>query len=77
MLCSLLLNSTWQLTSIAPGITQVETQYEHQKAFPNAVVIVYDPFRTTMGRLALKAFRLTRDFMEAYGQQKKIDERRY
>lgn len=44
----------------------IETQYGYQKEIPNSVVVVYDPFRTSQGRLALKAYRLTKNFMEMY-----------
>lgn len=32
----------------------VEAQYTYQKEIPSSVVVVYDPFRTTRGSLALK-----------------------
>jgi len=44
----------------------IETQHSYQKEIPNSVVVVYDPFKTTRGCLALKAFRLTNDFMDLY-----------
>lgn len=44
----------------------IENQYSYQKEIPNSVVVVYDPFRTSRGRLALKAYRLTADFMAMY-----------
>lgn len=44
----------------------IETQYGYQKEIPNSVVVVYDPFRTSQGRLALKAYRLTSGFMRMY-----------
>lgn len=44
----------------------IEEQYNYQKEIPNSVVIIYDPFSTTRGRLALKAFRLTTEFLELY-----------
>lgn len=46
--------------------SMIESQYSYQKEIPNSVVVVYDPFRTTKGRLALKAYRLTSEFMELY-----------
>lgn len=44
----------------------IDTQHSYQKEIPNSVVVVYDPFKTTRGHLALKAFRLTNEFMELY-----------
>lgn len=44
----------------------IDFQYQYQKKIPSSVVIVYDPFRTTKGRLALKAYRLTEEFMALY-----------
>jgi translation initiation factor 3 subunit H len=45
----------------------IEEQYKYQTEIPNSVVIVYDPSSTTRGRLALKAYRLTADFMDLFG----------
>lgn len=42
-------------------------QVQYQNAIPNSVVVVYDPYRTTRGKLVLKAFRLSPEFMELYG----------
>lgn len=50
----------WLNTSI------IETQFNYQKAIPNSVVVVFDPFQTSQGRLALKAYRLTKGFMDMY-----------
>jgi len=44
----------------------VKAQYDYQLKIPNSVVVVYDPFRTTGGKLSLKAFRLTLKFMRLY-----------
>jgi len=44
----------------------VKAQYDYQVKIPNSVVIVYDPFRTTGGKLALKVYRLTNKFMKLY-----------
>lgn len=44
----------------------IENQYSYQKEIPNSVVVVYDPFRTNRGRLALKAYRLTNEFMQLH-----------
>jgi len=44
----------------------VKAQYDYQVKIPNSVVIVYDPFRTTGGKLALKVYRLTNKFMKLF-----------
>jgi len=44
----------------------VDIQYDYQKDIPSSVVIVYDPYRTSAGRLALKAYRLSDSFMQSY-----------
>lgn len=46
----------------------IDIHYEYQKKIPSSVVVVYDPFRTTRGRLALKAYRLTEEFMQLYAK---------
>jgi translation initiation factor 3 subunit H len=47
----------------------VETQYSYQQHIPNSVCVVYDPFRTADGYLALKAYRLTEAFMGLFASQ--------
>jgi len=44
----------------------IEEQYKYQVEIPSSVVVVYDPFRTTHGHLALKAYRLSDAFMTLY-----------
>jgi translation initiation factor 3 subunit H len=44
----------------------LEAQYTYQKHIPNSVVVVYDPFQTSKGRLVVKAFRLSEEFMKVY-----------
>jgi translation initiation factor 3 subunit H len=44
----------------------IEEQYKYQTEIPNSVVMVYDPSSTTRGRLALKAYRLSNEFMELF-----------
>lgn len=44
----------------------IEEQYKYQQEIPNSVVMVYDPSSTTRGRLALKAYRLSAEFMELW-----------
>jgi len=44
----------------------IEDQFKYQTEIPNSVVVVYDPSSTNRGRLALKAYRLTAEFMELF-----------
>ncbi len=44
----------------------VDAQYTYQKHIPNSVVVVYDPFQTKKGKLVIKAYRLTDEFMKLY-----------
>lgn len=46
----------------------IDIQYHYQKKIPGSVIVVYDPFRTQRGRLALKAYRLSNDFMKLYAK---------
>jgi translation initiation factor 3 subunit H len=61
----------WYQTSFMGSFitTIIESQFAHQKEIPQSVVVVYDPFKTTKGRLALNAYRLTDGFMELYGKE--------
>lgn len=43
----------------------IEHQLSYQLSIPNSIMIVYDPFTSTKGKLQLKAFRLTQQFIEA------------
>ena len=45
----------------------LEAQYTYQRHIPASVVVVYDPFQTSKGRLVLKAFRLSDEFMRVFG----------
>jgi translation initiation factor 3 subunit H len=47
----------------------VEAQYTYQKEIPSSVVVVYDPFRTAKGSLALHAYRLTDSFMAMFAKR--------
>jgi len=47
----------------------VDVQYDYQKDIPSSVVIVYDPYRTSAGRLGIKAYRLTDSYMQSYKGQ--------
>jgi translation initiation factor 3 subunit H len=44
----------------------VDAQVAFQKEIPASVLVVYDPQRTTAGRLALKAYRLTDVYMAQF-----------
>ena len=49
----------------------IQTQFEYQENIgDNAVVVLYDPLRTTHGSFSLKAYRLTDRFMELYRVEK-------
>lgn len=48
----------------------VQEQSIYQSARPNSVLLVYDPYSTTAGRLALKAYRLTDHFMNVFKTSK-------
>ena len=39
--------------------TTLQAQFEHQQECPGAVVIVYDPPRSTQGSLSIQAYRLS------------------
>jgi len=44
----------------------IETQYNYQERINTAVVVVYDPLKTSQGSLFLKAYKLTQNFMDLY-----------
>jgi len=44
----------------------IKTQFQHQKQIEESVVLIYDPVRTAQGSLSLRAFRLSKQFMEAW-----------
>eukprot|EP00472_Partenskyella_glossopodia_P001949 CAMPEP_0197518974 /NCGR_PEP_ID=MMETSP1318-20131121/4234_1 /TAXON_ID=552666 /ORGANISM="Partenskyella glossopodia, Strain RCC365" /LENGTH=312 /DNA_ID=CAMNT_0043069697 /DNA_START=6 /DNA_END=944 /DNA_ORIENTATION=- len=44
----------------------IRTQYSFQSAIPESVVLVYDPYTTTKGNLAVKTYRLSQKFMKFY-----------
>lgn len=59
----------WYLSGVMGSwLTQniVEAQYEYQREIPSSIMIVYDPIRTTKGKLSLKAYRLTKSFMRLF-----------
>jgi len=49
----------------------VNTQFSWQSGIPNSVVILYDHLASTHGSLNLKAWRLTKTFMEMYKNKEK------
>eukprot|EP00996_Jenningsia_fusiforme_P000984 NODE_1898_length_1363_cov_41.645358_g1718_i0.p1 GENE.NODE_1898_length_1363_cov_41.645358_g1718_i0~~NODE_1898_length_1363_cov_41.645358_g1718_i0.p1 ORF type:complete len:351 (-),score=106.33 NODE_1898_length_1363_cov_41.645358_g1718_i0:310-1257(-) len=57
--------SAWLEYYLTPSV--IETQYEYQKELgDNCVVLIYDPLKTTHGKVWIKAFRLNKKFMELY-----------
>lgn len=50
--------------------TLIDTQFIYQENYPNAVIIICDPFRSSNGSTLLKAFRLSNAFMELYREKK-------
>jgi len=48
----------------------IDTQYNYQEKINTAVVVVYDPVKTSQGHLSLKAYRLTQNFMALYEQKR-------
>ena len=47
----------------------IEAQYQHQLQSTSSVCIIYDPTASIRGRLVLRAFRLTDEFMKFYHAQ--------
>jgi translation initiation factor 3 subunit H len=58
----------YQTTILGAHLTRelIETQYDHQKQIEESVVLIYDPVRTAQGSLSLRAFRLSKQFMETW-----------
>eukprot|EP00470_Lotharella_oceanica_P006338 CAMPEP_0170178378 /NCGR_PEP_ID=MMETSP0040_2-20121228/11839_1 /TAXON_ID=641309 /ORGANISM="Lotharella oceanica, Strain CCMP622" /LENGTH=314 /DNA_ID=CAMNT_0010421411 /DNA_START=17 /DNA_END=961 /DNA_ORIENTATION=+ len=44
----------------------IRTHYNFQSKIPESVVLIYDPYTTTKGNLAVKTYRLTQKFMRFY-----------
>jgi len=42
----------------------IQNLASYQDAIPNSVVLLYDPVQTASGRLTIRAFRLSEDFLE-------------
>jgi len=47
----------------------LETQFNYQERIKKSVVVIYDPLKTSLGVLSLKAYRLTQQFMDVYKTQ--------
>lgn len=47
----------------------LEEQYKYQKEINSSIMIVYDSYSSTKGKLALKAYRLTKGMMKLYDKQ--------
>lgn len=61
--------STFMSTFATPQL--IYTQYEYQVAFGNnIVVIVIDSYDLNRGKLTLKAYRLTQQFVKLFGEGK-------
>lgn len=61
--------STFMSTFATPQL--IYTQYEYQVAFGNnIVVIVIDSYDLNRGKLTLKAYRLTKEFVKLFGEGK-------
>uniref|UniRef100_A0A7S1I9R5 MPN domain-containing protein n=1 Tax=Eutreptiella gymnastica TaxID=73025 RepID=A0A7S1I9R5_9EUGL len=57
--------SIWQEGYLSTNV--IETQYDYQKELgANAVCLVFDPLKTTQGKLCIKALRLKKKFMDMY-----------
>eukprot|EP00668_Euglena_longa_P048270 GGOE01065338.1.p1 GENE.GGOE01065338.1~~GGOE01065338.1.p1 ORF type:complete len:345 (+),score=141.15 GGOE01065338.1:61-1035(+) len=57
--------SIWQEGYLTTNV--IETQYDYQKELgPNVICLVFDPLKTTHGKLWLKALRLQEKFMRMY-----------
>lgn len=57
--------SIWQEGYLSSSV--IETQYDYQKELGrNAICLVFDPLKTTHGKLWLKALRLQDKFMQMY-----------
>jgi translation initiation factor 3 subunit H len=48
----------------------IENQYHYQKDNERTVALVYDTSKSSQGSLTLRAFRLTKTFMEAFKESK-------
>lgn len=44
-------------------------QYNYQKAINSSIMIVYDSYSSTKGKLAIKAYRLTKGMMDLYDKE--------
>lgn len=58
----------YQTTVLGAHLTSdmIQRQYEYQKQIEESVVLIYDPVRTAQGSLSLRAYRLSKQFMETW-----------
>lgn len=61
----------YQTTVLGAHLTMdtIKRQYDYQRQSEESVVLIYDPVLTSQGSLSLRAFRLSRKFMELYKTQ--------
>eukprot|EP01119_Soliformovum_irregulare_P019797 TRINITY_DN633_c0_g1_i1.p1 TRINITY_DN633_c0_g1~~TRINITY_DN633_c0_g1_i1.p1 ORF type:complete len:336 (-),score=88.44 TRINITY_DN633_c0_g1_i1:118-1125(-) len=52
--------------SASLNVNAIEAQYNYQDRIKKSVMIVYDPLKTSLGTLSLKAYRLTNTFMQVW-----------
>lgn len=50
--------------------TTIQEQYNFQKAIPSSICIVHEPQRSKEGKLSIKAYRLTDDYMKLHDSDK-------
>ena len=46
----------------------IDAQYAYQQEIPNSIVIIFDPYLTSRGKLTIAAYRLTAQFMRIYNK---------
>lgn len=58
----------YQSTYLGSHITEtmVTTQFNYQESIPKCVCLVFDPLQQAQGKLAIRALRLSSDFMQLY-----------
>lgn len=48
----------------------IDSQFSYQTNIAKSVVIIYDPSRSNQGAMCLRAYRLTKKFMDVYREKK-------
>lgn len=48
----------------------IDAMAAHQRAIPNAILIVYDPLMSGLGRVGIKAYRLSKQFLDVWRERK-------